>query len=374
MAWLLAARGGAGVRRPARPRDARRLQSRQLPKALHRADRHAEQLGDAELGHHRVRLARVQVGVVEDPPQALLAADLLHRVAVAEVADRAAEPLGHIPLRLLQAHPAGHLHARDQVSGRTHPAHARGERVGDVHASGVTRAHLQPVAPEDVDVGLGRPRRRVLGRVPVHRHAADALADVGVHGDAGDVHARLGHRDRVGRVPGAALAGADVHRRPEDGGAGILAHLELLLRPEPGEPPALPLELAVDADHELAGHADLDAGVRVLLAQVLHRAEGAEEVGVAGAAGGVEVHAVGAGVQHALAHVDEVLGGVVHGLVDGRAGAGDVAARQQLEPVVRRARRACCRRPGWAARRTARAPSSSAGSSASPAAGTAGSS
>ena len=87
-------------RRPRRRRAA--LQPRQLPKALHRADRHAEQLGDAELGRHRVRLAGVQVGVVEDPPQALLAADLLHRVAVAEVADRAAEPLGHVPLRLCQ--------------------------------------------------------------------------------------------------------------------------------------------------------------------------------------------------------------------------------------------------------------------------------
>ena len=58
-----------------------------LLEALHRVDADAEQVGDAELGHHRVGLARVQVGVVEDPSQALLAPDLLHRVAVAEVAD-----------------------------------------------------------------------------------------------------------------------------------------------------------------------------------------------------------------------------------------------------------------------------------------------
>ena len=57
---------------------------------------------------------------------------------------------------------------------------------------------------------------------------------------------------------------------------------------------------------------------------------------VAGAAGGVEVEAVGAGVEHALADEDEVLGGVVHGLFDGGAGVVDAAERQQLEPVLHR--------------------------------------
>src|SRR5659263_292847 len=124
-----------------RDEDVWALQPRQVPELLDRVDADAEQLGDAELGHHRVGLAGVQVGVVEDPAQALLPPDLLHGVAVAEVAGRAAELPGDVLLGFLQAHPAGHLHPRDQVSGRADPAHTRGERVSDVHSPGVTRAH-----------------------------------------------------------------------------------------------------------------------------------------------------------------------------------------------------------------------------------------
>ncbi len=74
-----------------------------------------------------------------------------------------------------------------------------------------------------------------------------------------------------------------------------------------------------------------------MLAHPGDRAQRREEVGVAGAAGGVEVHAVGAGREHAVADEDHVLGGQLHGVLDGGARAGDVAAGQQLEPVVGRA-------------------------------------
>ena len=52
------------------------------------------------------------------------------------------------------------------------------------------------------------------------------------------------------------------------------------------------------AEHELAGHADLDAQPRVLLAQLAAGGEGGQEVGVAGRPGGVHVDAVGAGRDH----------------------------------------------------------------------------
>src|SRR5450756_1581445 len=113
-----------------RDEDVWALQPREVPQLLDRVDADAEQLGDAELGHHRVGLSGVQVGVVEDPAQALLPPDLLHGVAVAEVADRAAELPGNVLFGFLQAHPAGHLHARDQVSVRADPSHARGGRRG----------------------------------------------------------------------------------------------------------------------------------------------------------------------------------------------------------------------------------------------------
>ena len=71
----------------------------------------------------------MQGRVVQDPPQALLAPDLLYGVSVAQVAHRAAELAGHVLLGFLQAHPPGHLHASHQVSGSSHPAYARGERV-----------------------------------------------------------------------------------------------------------------------------------------------------------------------------------------------------------------------------------------------------
>ena len=54
------------------------------------------------------------------------------------------------------------------------------------------------------------------------------------------------------------------------------------------------LELAVRAEHLLAGHADHDPHVRVRRAQALDGEQRRQEVGVAGGAGGVEVDAVGA--------------------------------------------------------------------------------
>ncbi len=83
----------------------------------------------------------------------------------------------------------------------------------------------------------------------------------------------------------------------------LVATLKLLARPEAGETHAVVLELAVHAEHELAGHADLDAELGVAGAQRLGRPERGEEVGVAGGAGGVEVDAVGAGLREVHADV-----------------------------------------------------------------------
>ncbi len=67
----------------------------------------------------------------------------------------------------------------------------------------------------------------------------------------------------------------------------LAARRHLLERPQAGQAHAVVLELAVHAEHELAGHADLDAEVGVPGAYALDRLEGGQEVGVAGRAGGV---------------------------------------------------------------------------------------
>jgi len=92
----------------------------------------------------------------------------------------------------------------------------------------------------------------------------------------------------------------------------------------------------VDADDELAGHAQLYAGLRPRATYLLDGAQGAQKVSVAGPAGGVEVHAVGAGLHHPVTDVDEVAGGVLHRLLDGRPALGDAALGKELEPVLGR--------------------------------------
>ena len=123
-------------------------------------------------------------------------------------------------------------------------------------------------------------------------------------------------------VPGDRLARVDVDRRAEDGGPGRGHDLGLVVRPHAGEAVTLVLELAVHAEHELARHADLDAHVGVAATDLLDRAQRGEEVAVAGRPGGVEVHAVGAGLGHRVGDEEHVARGVLGGLfLGGRASA-----------------------------------------------------
>ncbi len=145
--------------------------------------------------------------------------------------------------------------------------------------------------------------------------------------------ARLGDGERARHVPGDRLAGVDVDGRPEDRDAGLGRDPHLVERPEPGETHAVVFELAVHAEHELAGHADLDAEVGVLRADALDRLERGQEVGVARRPGGVEVDEVDAGLDHLVGHEDDVVGGQLDGLLLRRPRLGDLAEREQLRPV-----------------------------------------
>ena len=149
--------------------------------------------------------------------------------------------------------------------------------------------------------------------------------------------ALLDDGDGARHVPGDRLARVDVDRRSEDRGAGLGRELHLLARPEAGQAHAVVLELAVHAEHELAGHADLDAEVRERGADALDRLQGGQEVGVAGRAGGIEVDEVGARLRHARGDGDDVFDGQLHRLFLGGARLGDLAERQQLRPVGDRA-------------------------------------
>ena len=148
----------------------------------------------------------------------------------------------------------------------------------------------------------------VFGRIAVDRHAADALADVGMHGDARHLHAGLDDRERVGGVPGARLlpvrmltAGPkSVTPASWQTSSWSLGHRPASRRPSHSSSPCTPITNSPAMPTSMPA-------LGVLLAHVLDGAQRAEEVGVAGAAGGVEVDAVGAGLDHALADVDEVL-------------------------------------------------------------------
>ena len=114
-------------------------------------------------------------------------------------------------------------------------------------------------------------------------------------------------------VPGGRLVRLGVDHRPEDVGAGLLDHLQLLMREHARQPLAVVLDLAVHAEDELARHAHFDAEVGRLL-EVLHRLQRGQEVGVAGRGRGVEVDAVGADLVEALAHEDHVFHAQLGGL------------------------------------------------------------
>ena len=160
---------------------------------------------------------------------------------------------------------------------------------------------------------------------------------LGWTGIVGHLHARLDEGDGARHVPGERLAGVDVDHRPEHRGAGLLGQQQLVLGPQAGEALAAPLELAVHAEHELAGHAELHAHVRVLLADDLRGAQRGEELRVAGGAGRVPVDRVRAGLPLRVGQLDHVDDGHLDRLFRGRAGLGDLAQRQQLVPVVARA-------------------------------------
>ena len=128
---------------------------------------------------------------------------------------------------------------------------------------------------------------------------------------------------------------------------------DLVLGPHAGQTLAVEVELAVHAEHELARHADLDAQPGVLLAQHAAGLEGGEEVGVAGRAGGVEVDAVGARLDHVVGDEVDVFDEHLGGLFLRLARLVDLAQRQQLGPVGDRVRQAWSSGPGRAWRRTA---------------------
>ena len=109
------------------------------------------------------------------------------------------------------------------------------------------------------------------------------------------------------------------------------------------------------AEHALAGHAQLDAAVGVLLLDLLDRRERGQQVAVAGGAGGVEVQAVGAGLPHALGDEHHVGDGVLDGLHLRVASLVDAAERHAAPTSWGSGRRASSSGPGPASRRTAAA-------------------
>ena len=118
--------------------------------------------------------------------------------------------------------------------------------------------------------------------------------------------------------------------------AGLRGKPHLVERPEAGQPHAVVLELTVHAEHELAGHADLDAKVGMTGADALDGQKRGQEVGVTGRTGRVQVDELDAGLDHLVGHEDDVVGGELDRLFLGGARLGDLAERQQLRPVGHR--------------------------------------
>src|SRR5450756_724817 len=174
--------------------------------------------------------------------------------------------------------PPGDLHPGHQISSGPDPAHPRGYAVADRLAVDVARTDLQPVEAQNVDRRSGRPRRGVSGRQDVHGHATHAHAPVEVHGHGRLLAALLDDGDGARHVPGDRLARVDVDRRSEDRDPRLGRELHLFPRPEAGQPQTVVLELAVHAEHELTGHADLNAQVGEPGADALDGLEGHQAV------------------------------------------------------------------------------------------------
>ena len=151
----------------------------------------------------------------------------------------------------------------------------------------------------------------------------------------GDPAALLDDGDGAGHVPGRAPARVGVDHRSEEVRARLLDDLDLLVRPHAGQPLAVVLELAVEAEHELGRHPDLDGEVGGR-GQLLHRLQHGEELGVAGRGGGVEVDAVAAHLGHHARDVEHVvLAGPGHRHLRLARGL-DLAAREQVGRVGER--------------------------------------
>ena len=149
---------------------------------------------------------------------------------------------------------------------------------------------------------------------------------------------RLDEGDGAGDVPGERLAVLTLTAGPKMRGAGLLCQLGAARAatwpasrmPSYSSSPCMP-------STNSRGHADLDADVRVRVAEPARPAQGGQEVGVPGGPGGVEVDAVGAGLTMRVG--DEAMSCDEHldGLLLGGARLGDLAQRQQLGPVLDRA-------------------------------------
>jgi len=68
-----------------------------------------------------------------------------HNKWVAQLNERDVQFFGHVLFCFLDSHASGHLHARHQISGGAHPAHARRNSVSRGHAENISHAHLQSV-------------------------------------------------------------------------------------------------------------------------------------------------------------------------------------------------------------------------------------
>ena len=117
-------------------------QSGALLEALDTVDRDVEHSRDVELCLDEVGLAGLTDRVGVDAAETELVAHVGHDRRIGEVEGAHPELVGHVALGLCETHAPGHLHAGYQISGCPHSAHARGLRVGALHAQRVTRAYL----------------------------------------------------------------------------------------------------------------------------------------------------------------------------------------------------------------------------------------
>jgi hypothetical protein len=261
MASLLAFSPPGSCCAPSHPTVADRCEP--LLEQPHRGDLEAEQLADVGLGLDRRRL----VGVAHLEGQTRPSPSSARRSFMTpgrRGRTGHAELLGHVAFASGAAS-AGHLHAGDQVSGRPHPAHARGaRRARSAWLWQSPAPTYKPSSLQDVDAGARGARDgvdRVVGVIGTPPTPIPTFMWTGMVASSTQGFTRVQARAtfQATDLPVLTLTAGPKMCAPALVGDRIC----LLVRPEAGEPHAVVLELAVHAEHELARHADLDAEVGV---------------------------------------------------------------------------------------------------------------